>query len=63
MIPISAHARDSNTILNFGHHTADSGKQVLDSSLCQWNLDSGLQSFKYDSELFELRAKTSGFSK
>ena len=64
MIPVSAHARDSNTVLNIGHHTADSGIQVLDSSLCQWNLDSGFQAFKCDSEfLFELQIKTSGFNK
>ena len=30
-------------ILDF--HAVDSGFQVLDSSFCQWNLDSGFQSF------------------
>ena len=32
------------TILDSGFYTMDSGFQVLDSSLCQWNLDSGFQS-------------------
>ena len=29
--------------LNFGFHAVDSGFQVLDPSLCQWNLYSGFQ--------------------
>ena len=34
---LSPNVRESKTVL-------DSGFQVLDSSLCQWNLDSGFQS-------------------
>ena len=34
----------SSTVLDFGFHEVDSGFQVLDSSICQWNLDSGFQS-------------------
>ena len=33
----------SKTVLDSGFHAVDSGFQVLDSSLCQWNLDSGFQ--------------------
>ena len=32
------------TVLNSGFHAVDSRFQELDSSLCQWNLDSGFQS-------------------
>ena len=35
----------SKQILDSGSHAGDSGFQALDSSLCQWNLDSGFQSF------------------
>ena len=40
----------------------DSGGQVLDSSLCQWNLDSGFQSL-VDSGILELfsRFQSQGF--
>ena len=38
------HVRDSKTFLDSGFHAVDSGFQVPHSSLCQWNLDSGLQS-------------------
>ena len=40
----------------------DSGGQVLDSSLCQWNLDSGFQSL-VDSGILELfsRFQSPGF--
>ena len=34
----SSHARESKTVLDSGFHAVDSGFQVLDSSLCQWNL-------------------------
>ena len=34
------HVGESKT----GFHSMDSGFQVLDSSLCQWNLDPGFQS-------------------
>ena len=40
----SPHVMESRTVLDSGFHTVDSGFQVLDSSLCQWNLDSGFQS-------------------
>ena len=42
---IVATVRESKTVLDSGFHVVDSGFQVLDSSLCQWNLDSGFQSF------------------
>ena len=32
---------ESKTVLDSGFHGVDSGFQVLDSSFCQWNLDSG----------------------
>ena len=32
------------TVLDSGFHAVDSRFQVLDSNLCQWNLDSGFQS-------------------
>ena len=38
------HIRESRTVLDSGFHAVDSGFQVLDSSLCQWNVDSGFQS-------------------
>ena len=41
----SPRVRESKTFLDSGFHAVDSGFQVIDSgSLCQWNLDSGLQS-------------------
>ena len=40
---ISPHVRKSKTFLDSGFHAVDSGFQVLDSSLCHWNLDSGFQ--------------------
>ena len=36
--------RESRTVLVSGFHAVDSGFQLLDSSLCQWNLDSGFHS-------------------
>ena len=36
----SSHAGSSNTALDSGFHALDSGIQVLNSSLCQWILDS-----------------------
>ena len=36
--------RESNSVWDVGFHAMDSGLQVLDSSLCQWTLDSGFQS-------------------
>ena len=35
--------RESKTVLDSGFHAGDSWFQVLDPSLCQWNLDSGFQ--------------------
>ena len=40
---VSPRARESKTVLDSVFHAADSGFQVLDSSLCQRNLDSGFQ--------------------
>ena len=42
---LSLHVRESKTVLDSGFHTVDSGFQVLDPSLCQWNLESGFQLF------------------
>ena len=42
---LSLHVRESKTVLDSGFHTVDSVFQVLDSSLCQWNLESGFQLF------------------
>ena len=36
--------RKSKTVSDSGFLAVDSGFQVLDFSLCQWNLDSGFQS-------------------
>ena len=35
--------RESKTVLDSRIHATDSGFEVLDSSVCQWNLDSGFQ--------------------
>ena len=44
---VLVHVRESKTVLDSGLHAMDSGFQLLDSSLCQWTLDSGLvQSLK-----------------
>ena len=40
----SPNVRESKTVLDSGFHAVDSTFQLLDSSLCQWNLDSGFQS-------------------
>ena len=40
----SPHVTESKTVLDSGFRTVEFGFQVLDSSLCQWNLDSGFQS-------------------
>ena len=42
---LSLHVRESKTILDSGFHSVDSRFQVLDPSLCQWNLESGFQLF------------------
>ena len=39
-----APCKESETVLDSGIQTVESGLQVLDSSLCQRNLDSGFQS-------------------
>ena len=41
---VSPHVRESKTVLDSGFHAVDFGFQLLDSSLCRWNLDSGFQS-------------------
>ena len=41
--PWSPHLRGSKTVLDSGFHSVDSGFQVLESSHCQWNLDSGFE--------------------
>ena len=41
---VSAHIRESKTVWDPEFHTVDSRLRVLDSSLCQWNFDYGLQS-------------------
>ena len=38
----SSHARESKEVLDSGFHGVDSGFQVLNRSLCQGNVDSGL---------------------
>ena len=43
LVPGHPILRESKTVLDSGFHTVDSGLQVIDSSLCQWNLDSGFQ--------------------
>ena len=35
------HVREFKKVLECGFNAVDSGFQALDSSLCQWNLDSG----------------------
>ena len=37
------HVREPKTVLDSGFHAVDSGIQVLNASLCQWNLDSRFQ--------------------
>ena len=41
------HVRESKKVLDSGFHAVDSGFQVLDSSLFQWNLDSGSNRWWY----------------
>ena len=43
---IAHHTRESKTVLDSGFHAADFGFQLLDSSFCQWSLDSGFQSLE-----------------
>ena len=40
---VSPHERKSKTVLDFEFYAADSRFQVIYSSLCQWNFDSGFQ--------------------
>ena len=37
---MSPYVREPKTVLDSGSHAVDSGFQLLDSSLFQWNLDS-----------------------
>ena len=41
---VPPNVRESKTVLDSGFHAEEFVFQVLDSSLCQWNLDSGFQS-------------------
>ena len=41
---ISPYVRESKTVLDSGFEALNSRFQELDSSLCQWNLDSEFQS-------------------
>ena len=43
-ITLSPDKSESKSVLDSEFHAVDSGFQVLDSSLCQWNLDSWFQS-------------------
>ena len=45
------HIRISKTVLDSGFQAVESGLQVLDSSLCQRNLDSGFQSLVWSRNL------------
>ena len=40
----SPHVRESKTVLDSGSQAVDFGFQIVDSSQCQWSLDSGFQS-------------------
>ena len=40
---LSPDESESKSVLDSGFHAVDSGFQVLDSTLCQWNLDSWFQ--------------------
>ena len=40
----SPNVRESRAVLDSGFHAVDSRFHVVDSGLCQWNVDSGLQS-------------------
>ena len=50
-ITLSPDESESKSVLDSGFHAVDSGFQVLDSTLCQWNLDSW---FQYWLGFFEL---------
>ena len=39
------HVREPKAVLDSGFHAVDSRIQVLNASLCQWNLDSRFQLF------------------
>ena len=41
---ITPRIRESKTVLDSGFHAVHFGFQLLDSSFCKWNLDSGFQS-------------------
>ena len=62
MIGLSPCVKEFKTVLDPRFDAVDSGGQVLDSSLCQWNLDSGFQSL-VDSGILELfsRFQSPGF--
>ena len=55
--PCARSLRKSRTVVDSGLHAVDSGFQVLDSSICQWNLDSGFQSlmgFRIPQAVFQI---------
>ena len=51
---LSPHVREPNAVLDSGFQAVDSGFRVLVSSLCQLNLDSGMQSLERLSGFLEL---------
>ena len=59
----SPHVRESRAVLNSEIHAEDSGFQVLDSPICQWNLDSGFQSLVGLGCFPDSKAQDSGFHK
>ena len=60
---LSPHVRESKTVLESGFRTVDSGFQVLDSSICQENLDSGFQNLARISDSISKLFPDSGFHK
>ena len=60
---LSPHVRESKTVLESGFRTVDSGLQVLDSSICQENLDSGFQNLARISDSISKLFPDSGFHK
>ena len=54
---VSPLVRESKTFIDSGFHAVDSGLRVPHSSVCQWNLDSGVQSlvgFWFPSVVFRI---------
>ena len=60
-IDFSPHVRESKTVLDSGFQAVDSGFHVLGSRLCQWNLDSEIQSldrFRIPCTVFQISMHT-----